>query len=30
LNPNHSAFGKVEIGDSELFRFDPRILERLK
>ena len=30
LNPNHSAFGKIEIGDSELFRFDPRILERLK
>ncbi|MBV9733255.1 MAG: RES family NAD+ phosphorylase [Verrucomicrobia bacterium] len=30
LNPNHSAFGKIEIGDSELFRFDPRILERLR
>ncbi|MBV9875210.1 MAG: RES family NAD+ phosphorylase [Verrucomicrobia bacterium] len=30
LNPNHSAFEKIEIGDSELFRFDPRILERLK
>jgi RES domain-containing protein len=30
LNPNHSDFGKLEIGDSELFRFDPRILERLK
>jgi RES domain-containing protein len=30
LNPNHSAFGKLEIGDSELFRFDSRILERLK
>ena len=30
LNPNHSAFGKIEIGDSELFRFDPRTLESLK
>ena len=30
LNPHHSAFGKIEIGDAELFRFDPRILERLK
>jgi RES domain-containing protein len=30
LNPNHAAFGKIEIGDAELFRFDPRILERLK
>jgi RES domain-containing protein len=30
LNPNHSAFEKIEISDSELFRFDPRILERLK
>jgi RES domain-containing protein len=30
LSPNHSAFGKIEIGGSELFRFDPRILERLK
>ena len=30
LNPNHSEFGKIEIGESELFRFDPRILERLK
>jgi RES domain-containing protein len=30
LNPNHSALGKFEISDSELFRFDPRILERLK
>jgi len=30
LNPNHPDFGKIEIGESELFRFDPRILERLK
>ena len=30
LNPNHTAFGKIEIGDAELFRFDPRILDRLK
>ena len=30
LNPNHPDFRKIEIGESELFRFDPRILERLK
>ena len=30
LNPNHPDFGKIAIGASELFRFDPRILERLK
>jgi len=30
LNPNHAAFGKIEISNSELFRFDPRILERFK
>jgi RES domain-containing protein len=30
LNPNHSAFGRIEISDSELFRFDPRILEKFK
>jgi RES domain-containing protein len=30
LNPKQSDFGKIEIGDSELFRFDPRILERLR
>jgi hypothetical protein len=30
LNPNHTAFEKIEIGDAELFRFDPRILDRLK
>ena len=30
LNPNHSAFGKIELSDAELFQFDPRILERLK
>ena len=30
LNPNQSDFVKIEIGASELFRFDPRILERLK
>jgi RES domain-containing protein len=30
LNPNHSDFGKIEIGDSELFRFDPRIFGRLR
>ena len=30
LNPNHSGFGKIEIGDSELFRFDPGIPEKLR
>ena len=30
LNPNHSDFGKIEIADSELFRFDPGILEKLR
>jgi RES domain-containing protein len=30
LNPNHSDFGKIEISEPQLFRFDPRILEKLK
>jgi RES domain-containing protein len=30
LNPNHRDFSKIEIGDSELFRFDPRILGKLR